>query len=478
MAEKTHSQDRRDFLKSAIATGALYSAGGLPSLIEAADAAGYATPAGPIIVNITLLGGPDMRHLLPPAYTSSTSSFGYRFWKARARSFGIASNPAAWQKRWNDRYYARNSANTRFGILKSAPWLRDMWDDGNVAIVNNVIGSTSRDHEHSIMVMDQGNRKTGPNDLIRSGWGGRLAQQLDANVVSVSRSPRPFCYGAHPSGDITRIDTSKLVGADDTRSFSLYKAKTSGEQAQWDELGMLARTLRSYYGGLRDDIDPDSIFAEFVQMEAKVRKFGRQIDQRLRTVKEPARFRTLQHWDKSPMRHPGFGLQARNLHDALACSDILNMRVASMEMGAWDSHEGQAEMIEPNFKDLFGSNMAFDTLWKNLPGKIKKRVVFCFQGEFGRQLMANGENGTDHGRANSVLLIGKNVRGGIYGDMFPQSEIARINSPSADIQGRTTIDHVYGALCDWAQPGAGDIVFPNRVNSRLESGVSLNGLFT
>ncbi len=477
MAAKTHSPDRRDFLKKAVATGALYTAGGLPMLSEIAEASGYATPSGPIVVNVTLLGGPDMRHLLPPAYTSSTSSYGYNFWRARARAFGIGSSPAAWQRRWNDRYYQRGSGASRFGILKSAPWLRDMWDDGNVAIVNNVIGSTSRDHEHSIMVMDQGNRKTGPNDLIRSGWGGRLAQALDANVVSVSHTPRPFCYGAHPSGDITRIDTKSLVGADDTRSFSLYKAQTSGSQAQWDDRGMLARTLRSYYGGLKKDIDPDSIYAEFVEMESKVRKFGRQIDQRLRSVSEPARFRTLQHWEKSPMRHPGFGLQARNLHDALACSDILNMRVGSMEMGAWDSHEGQAEMIEPNFKDLFGNNMAFDTLWQNLPGKIRKRVVFCFQGEFGRQLMANGENGTDHGRANSVILIGQKVNGGIYGDMFPEGEIARLNRPSADIQGLTTIDHVYGALCDWAQPGTGDIVFPNRDSSRVEAGVRLDRLF-
>jgi len=478
MSDRTKFDDRRDFLKTAIASGALYSAGGLPLLLSDVHGASFPTPSGPIVVNITLLGGPDFRHLLPPAFNSSTSSFGYRFWRSRARAFGISSSASAMQRHWNQRFSARTSGGKTFGIHKNAPWLREMWDEGNVAIVNNVVGSSSRDHEHSIMVMDQGNRRTGPTDMIRSGWGGRLAQTLDANVISVSRTPRPFCYGAHPSGDVTRIDTTKLVGAHDTRQFSLYQARSSGEQAQWDDLGMLARSLRSYYASLRADMDSDSTFAEFVDMESKVRKFGKLIDSRLKSVPESSRFKSLRSWENSPMKFPGFGLQARNLHDALACSDILNMRVASMEMGDWDSHEGQAEMIEPNFRDLFGNNMSFDTLWKNLPGNVRKRVVFCFQGEFGRQLMANGENGTDHGRGNSVILIGQKVRGGIYGDMFPEDEISRLNRPSADINGLTAIDHVYGELCDWASPGAGDIVFPNRGNENAESGIRLDRLFS
>jgi len=478
MSDRVKSEDRRDFLKKAIASGALYSAGGLPLLLGEAHGAGFPTPDGPIIVNVTLLGGPDFRHLMPPAFNSSTSSFGYRFWKSRARAFGISSNTGALQRHWDQRYAHRTSGGQTFGIHKNARWLTEMWDNDNVAIINNVVGSKSRDHEHSIMVMDQGNRRTGPTDLIRSGWGGRLAQTLDANVISASRTPRPFCYGAHPSGDVTRIDTTKLVGAHDTRQFSLYKAASSGEAAQWDDLGMLARSLKSYYASLRGDLNPDSPFAEFVDMETKVRKFGKLIDSRLKTVPEPNRFRKLRSWESSPMRHPDFGLQVRNLHDALACSDILNMRVASLEMGGWDSHEGQAEMIEPNFKDLFDNNMSFDTLWSNIPGKVRKRIVLCFQGEFGRQLMANGENGTDHGSGNSVILVGQNVRGGIYGDMFPEDELSRLNRPSADIRGLTAIDHVYGELCDWALPGAGDVVFPNRGSENSESGIRLDRLFT
>lgn len=461
---------RREFLLRTLASGAALGAG---SLLSPAALAAFPRPSGNILVNVSLLGGPDFRHLLPPAYNSNRSSYGYNFWKARHRSYDIGGNATSWRNHWNNKFWHRSHGNTGFGIHKSSPWLRDMWDNGNVAIINNVFGSTSRDHEHSIMVMDQGDRDIRPSDINRAGWGGRLAQYVDANVVSVSRTPRPFCWGSHESGDISRINTANLVGVTDSREMSMYEAETSGQQARWDQRGMLARSVKTYYKSLRRDLDEESIYREFMLAQRQTRKFGQQIDDRLRSVREPARLKTLYHWDSSPLKFSDFGLQTRNLYDCLACSDILNMRVASMEMGDWDTHEGQASTIQANFRDMFGANMTFDTLWANLPASVRKRVVFCFQGEFGRQLVANGENGTDHGKANSVILVGGSVRGGVYGDMFPSAELGRINDVSADIRAGTAIDHVYGAVCDWVAPGSGDTVFPGRQTSRIESGIRL-----
>ena len=71
------------------------------------------------------------------------------------------------------------------------------------------------------------------------------------------------------------------------------------------------------------------------------------------------------------------------------------------------------------------------------------------------------------------MVVGNAVQGGIYGDMFPESELALLSVPSSDIVGLTEIDHVFGRVCDWMVPGGGNIVFPNRGSALLEPGVNL-----
>ena len=103
--------------------------------------------------------------------------------------------------------------------------------------------------------------------------------------------------------------------------------------------------------------------------------------------------------------------------------------------------------------------------------------MFVFSGEFGRQLKANGGLGTDHGRGNTVLLVGMPVNGGIYGDMFPEAELDRLDQPTPDIEGRTDVDALFAELADWAVPGSSSGVFPGLQDARIESGVNLASLF-
>jgi len=126
---------------------------------------------------------------------------------------------------------------------------------------------------------------------------------------------------------------------------------------------------------------------------------------------------------------------------------------------------------------MFGSDKGFDNLFRQLPQDVLDNMVLVIGGEFGRQLKANGGNGSDHGRGNAMIVIGNRVRGGVYGEMFPEHELARLEIASADITGRTAIDHVFGRVCDWVSPGSGDVVFPNRGFADLEPGVSLSSLF-
>jgi uncharacterized protein (DUF1501 family) len=174
-------------------------------------------------------------------------------------------------------------------------------------------------------------------------------------------------------------------------------------------------------------------------------------------------------------------MQLRNLHDALACSDIVNLRVASMEFNGWDSHDNQRDEIEGKLEALFGDGQGLDLLYRNLSASAQQNLVFVLDGEFGRQIRSNGGNGTDHGEGNYIILIGNSVNGGVYGTMFPQREVDILAQPNRyynpDIQGLTAIDHAFGRACDWVSPGSKSAVFPQFASKPIETGLNLTGLF-
>jgi uncharacterized protein (DUF1501 family) len=218
----------------------------------------------------------------------------------------------------------------------------------------------------------------------------------------------------------------------------------------------------------------DSIYYRFVDMERKIREFGAPITERLAATPVPPAIAAL---TTGGLTDPGFAMQIRNVYDAFACADILSLAVASLEYNGWDSHRNQVALIERKLADLFGTGKAFDALYQSLPSDAADNLVIVIAGEFGRQLRANGDGGTDHGEGNDMLVIGKRVRGGVYGSLFPDAELARLGDPSPQIEGLTEIDHVFGAVSDWVLPGSSLTVFPRRPQARLEPGVDLTTLF-
>ena len=89
--------------------------------------------------------------------------------------------------------------------------------------------------------------------------------------------------------------------------------------------------------------------------------------------------------------------------------------------------------------------------------------MLTIAGEFGRQIRDNGDAGTDHGKGNLMLVVSEQCNGGIYGEMFPVSELPKYDQPpnrTPDITPRTEIDPLFAAVCDWVSPGSGQSVFP------------------
>ncbi|MBT8143214.1 MAG: twin-arginine translocation signal domain-containing protein, partial [Gammaproteobacteria bacterium] len=267
--------NRRQFLTRSLLTTAAMSSGAIPGLSQIAHASAFAPVTARTLVNIKLDGGPDFRHLLAPAFNSNTSSFGYQSWSAMASAHALAPSASAWEQRWNQDYTPYVAGNQQFGILNNCGWLKSMWEQGKVAVVANVYGSPSRDHALASLVMDQGDRSSGPADSQRSGWGGRLAQNLGTNVMAVTRTPRAFCYAPDPADPQKRV-TDGMIAAQDVRELKLFSHDPTDmpHQAQ----PVISRALSSYYAAKRAEIPSNSIYKRFFDMEQQLRELGAPIE--------------------------------------------------------------------------------------------------------------------------------------------------------------------------------------------------------
>lgn len=94
----------------------------------------------------------------------------------------------------------------------------------------------------------------------------------------------------------------------------------------------------------------------------------------------------------------------------------VGLEIAFAEMGGWDTHvnQGASRGQLANLLRDFGSSIA--ALTDDL-GKKMDDVVILTMSEFGRTARENGSRGTDHGHANSMFVIGNNIKGSkVYGD--------------------------------------------------------------
>lgn len=487
--------NRRKFLQTAGATLILpVLPGGLPR----AHAAAPLPLTQRMLAYIGLYGGPDFRHLCPPVITGITDSqsYAFQFWQARASSFGIPANQrnlAGYVAHFNANYTAVNKPGTLipsgFGLLKKAGWLISMWNGGYVALICNTIGTDSRDHAHAQLVLDHGDRTTLATDRLKPGWGGRLVDALGGNarLAALTNSPRPFCYGPL-AGSPTLHQNSRVISVKNSRDLHLaeFRLEEQVGKEMWGR-NVLTRSLKSYYAA---HTAKNPRYQQFKDHEFKMRTFGNQLYTRLGdevtgNIPVPSAIRQLYRSPASGqpdlrLYESYFGEQTRNLYDVIASADILGLRVAAMEYSRWDTHQTQSVEIEENYTDLFGAGRSLASLYAGMPIQTQDNLVLTLAGEFGRQLAANGDNGTDHGVGNIVVVIGTRVRGGVYGDMFPAGELTPVNKFTRtwgdDSEGLTGFEHVFGAVADWVAGGTVDI-FPGRASAPLEAGVNLSGLF-
>ncbi|MEM7482697.1 MAG: DUF1501 domain-containing protein [Acidobacteriota bacterium] len=114
-----------------------------------------------------------------------------------------------------------------------------------------------------------------------------------------------------------------------------------------------------------------------------------------------------------------FGDQLRVLAQMVKLD--LGLQVATVDFGGWDTHDGQGEGSTGYLADLFtvlSSGLA--AFYTDLDGAgadhYTQRLTVVVQSEFGRELLENADDGTEHGYGNLMLVLGGNVNGGLHGN--------------------------------------------------------------
>lgn len=90
----------------------------------------------------------------------------------------------------------------------------------------------------------------------------------------------------------------------------------------------------------------------------------------------------------------------------------VGVRIAFVDVPGWDHHANETPQLQTELTNLAGALAAFH---QDL-GPLMADVVVLTMTEFGRTAGQNGSEGTDHGHASAMFLLGGTVRGGrVYG---------------------------------------------------------------
>jgi len=98
----------------------------------------------------------------------------------------------------------------------------------------------------------------------------------------------------------------------------------------------------------------------------------------------------------------------------------LGLRVATVDFGGWDTHNGQGSdgggYFYTHVQELARAMAAFYT---DLDGagsqNYTQRLTLVVMSEFGRRFRENADGGTDHGHGNFMLVMSGNAIGGVHG---------------------------------------------------------------
>ena len=144
---------------------------------------------------------------------------------------------------------------------------------------------------------------------------------------------------------------------------------------------------------------------------------------------------------QSAVQYPK-GNFAKGLQEiAMLIAANLGTRVFYISAGGFDTHAQQIRRHDTLWQDMSDSLAAFQA---DLDGMgASDHVLTVAFSEFGRRVHENANGGTDHGTASEMFLLGKPVKGGLYGAYPSLTDLDQ-----GDLKYSTDFRSVYATILD------------------------------
>ncbi len=368
---------RRSFLKGC-GGAALASCAGV-TLLYSEDA--LAANTYDTVVHLFLRGGWDGLNFVMP--TTGASRIHYE--QARPQ-LAIAASGA---------YGAlpltlADGSSTGFGMHPSATGLHDLWNDKYLAIVHSCGLATvvTRSHFDAQLYLDLG---TPGSRVSSTGW--------------LSRA-----WNFHP-GKVGTGAVVPVLGVANTQPASLMgstAALTMGSPSDFQLNAGAWQWQMARSGSPTGLRGVNETLSDLWAGTSTLESAGQRANGSLNTIATQAFGALPSDWPNN-----GFSQQLWTIAQSIRLN--LGLRYATLDLGGWDTHEGQGSAgagyhyYQNKIAELSsGLHAFFNALQAS--GHMSRTTVIV-QSEFGRRVRENANAGTDHGYGNPMLVLGGTVNG-------------------------------------------------------------------
>ena len=256
--------------------------------------------------------------------------------------------------------------------------LKNLFDKGYVSVINNVgYPNPNRSHFRSTDIWQTASES---NEYLTSGWLGRFIDKhgkMPYSGIELDDSLSLILKGETLNGIATK-NPAILYNNMSTPYFKGVLNQQTDEHLSEHNLGYLYKTMIEAQSSATYIFETSKTYNSTIEYPNN--PFGKQL-------KTTAQF----------------------------INSGLNTQVYYVSMGGFDTHANQSNRQD---RLLETYSEAMDVFVKDLEKNdtFKDTLILTFS-EFGRRVQQNAANGTDHGAANNVFVIGKNLKQpGFYND--------------------------------------------------------------
>jgi uncharacterized protein (DUF1501 family) len=308
--------------------------------------------------------------------------------------------------------------NEQLGFHPNMKGVHGLYKQGKVAVIQNVgYPKPNRSHFKSMDIW----QSASPDDKMNHGW---LGRHVDSKLRN---------------GAVNPVMT---LGLSTEKPLAL-----SGEKASIPCFASLA-DVQNMLG----DKDSERMLREIQGADAMMDSPTRVVQQANKSALDAMSVLSKQLSTFTPKQTYGddaFGKGFKQISQLIGASPAT--RVVYFSAGGFDTHARQIDAHGKLMENFSNAVTAFQTEMEAI-GKADKVIVLVFS-EFGRRVTENASQGTDHGAAGSMFVIGSKIKGGVYGGSPNLTDLQ-----DGDIKYKIDFREVYAAALDNWMGGDSELV--------------------